>query len=902
MRWNINISVGLRFFFFILVSLPCIVMGQKGEEQVFRDIWVFNDSSSIVIGNYGVIEITEDRGKTWINPSSNTTSNLNGIFFKSRLVGWICGTKGCILKTTDGGKTWLSKFSTTAVDLQEIKYVAENKIYATLKTGDLIISADDGETWTGGELQNNNLPDKPENKGKEKISNPSFTEVKQKLKKADSSYEEVNQSKQSTKEKFKAGSKSEIAEDYQNEGPNSRPNAGSGVNRKNRLFNDSIVSFKLSQLKDFWGKYSFLASQTIDYESTEVIKDVFNISKKDSLSREQLQKNVNLSQINSLKKQIGLELTGNYQENFNPSLGAEDILVYRRRVQVGLDWNILQNGFLSNKYKREILKNENTILDLMPRKKLSEVDYMKVFHSIVYAFNEQKIKLLQEREKIIEEKIATANELFIMKSLKKIDLMEMIKQQVDVKSMYQIYKTYNEQLIQTEPQTTSFTKTLPVFDIQMQSLFKYSGIKQSDSILKLKTKNLELQNSFWNRVNLTANLKYNYFDLVQSSSSSRDFISTGFGFSIPLPFNLNSRKGLIKDKNALESFDQKVVSDAQHSELLNHLYEFRYKLKQYNNFSESYKRYVELIRLERVKENFKNYDFNPVTALNYLDELLGVQIEMLDLQQRMYIDLLDIYSKSNANSIQELITPFDGSPSSVELESPGAAMYIWSKSFSRHDNNFIFEYLQVNNINTALISLSNNPEYARNASLLMNRLNKNNVKIEVLVGNNSLFNSNNPEAFIEEILQPYDLSLIQSIHLDIEPQTFPGWDQNKASLLVDYVKLLKKVKSFCQSKNLQLSVSIPTYYDESVLKEIYSLADRVYIMAYENVKPEFLASKLSEELSIGLQKTTIALRFQDFKNNLEVNRLKEYLKSELKVKSFALHEMEGFINLEKGTD
>jgi len=69
MRWNINISVGLRFFFFILVSLPFIVMGQKGEEQVFRDIWVFNDSSSIVIGNYGVIEITEDRGKTWINPS-----------------------------------------------------------------------------------------------------------------------------------------------------------------------------------------------------------------------------------------------------------------------------------------------------------------------------------------------------------------------------------------------------------------------------------------------------------------------------------------------------------------------------------------------------------------------------------------------------------------------------------------------------------------------------------------------------------------------------------------------------------------------------------------------------------------------------------------------------------------
>ena len=134
---------------------------------------------------------------------------------------------------------------------------------------------------------------------------------------------------------------------------------------------------------------------------------------------------------------------------------------------------------------------------------------MKVYHSIVYAFNEQKIKLLKEREQIIEEKITTANDLFVMQSLKKIDLMEMIQQQVDVKSMYQIYKAYNEQLVQTEPQTIPVTKVLPVFDIQSDRLFNYTIQQQTDSILKLKTKNLQLQNSFWNTVNLSANFRYN---------------------------------------------------------------------------------------------------------------------------------------------------------------------------------------------------------------------------------------------------------------------------------------------------------------------------------------------------------------------------------------------------------
>ena len=73
-------------------------------------------------------------------------------------------------------------------------------------------------------------------------------------------------------------------------------------------------------------------------------------------------------------------------------------------------------------------------------------------------------------------------------------------------------------------------------------------------------------------------------------------------------------------------------------------------------------------------------------------------------------------------------------------------------------------------------------------------------------------------------------------------------------------------------------------------------------MAYENVKPEFIANKLREELAIGPNKTIVALRSQDFKNRLQLENLKKFLRADLKVKGFAFHDMEGFINMEKANE
>lgn len=876
------------------------VWAQQAREIVFRDIWVFNDSSSIVIGNYGVIERTVDKGKTWSTPKSNTNSNLNGIVFKDKKIGIICGTKGCILKTTDGGKTWTEKYSGTTTDLQEVKYVDGKNLYITKKNGGYLTSPDGGETWLGGENEQVAPSKSAQSQAGSKDKANNFQEVKEKLHKgSDFEVPKTNKSNAKTKES-KTKAKAEKPEEGTfvelEEGPVTKDRGYSSSK-------DSIVSSKLGELREFWSKYNYLASKKTDFESIYVLKKVFDINQNDTMDRNDMVQRVNYAQIDALKKQIGLSVGGNYQENFNPGVGANDLLVYKRRAQVGLDWNILGNGLISSKYKQEILRNENTILGLIPKKNLTEAEYLKVYHSIIYAFNEHKIKLLQEREKIIEEKISTANDLFVMQSLKKIDLMEMIQQQVDVKSQYQIYKAYNEQLVQTEPQSIPVNKVLPVFDIVSDRLFNYSIQQQNDSIVKLKTKNYQLQNSFWNTVDLSANVRYNYFDLVQSTSSTRDFVSAGLSFSLPLPLNINGKKAVVKEKAALEVFDQKTEQDAQNSEWLNRLYEFRYKLKQYNNLTESHKKYEELVRLERVKESLKNYDFNPISALNYIDELLGMEIDMLDLQQRMYIDLLDIYIKSSStNGIMDLVMPYDAGRVDPERDSVETSMYIWSKSFTRHNTDFIKEYLKLNGLKRALISPNKNPDQARVISKLIDKLAKNNIEVEALIGNNNLLNDPDPELYLTQLMSVYDLSQFEAIHLDVEPQAMPEWDVDKEAALVKYLEMLKRVRDFCNENKLKLSVSIPTYFPQPTLMEIYKLADHVYVMAYENVKPEFIANKLREELAIGPNKTFVALRSQDFKNRLQLENLKKFLRADLKVKGFAFHDMEGFINMEKANE
>ena len=86
-----------------------------------------------------------------------------------------------------------------------------------------------------------------------------------------------------------------------------------------------------------------------------------------------------------------------------------------------------------------------------------------------------------------------------------------------------------------------------------------------------------------------------------------------------------------------------------------------------------------------------------------------------------------------------------------------------------------------------------------------------------------------------------------------------------------YIQVLKQAKQFADAHKLELSVSIPLSYPETILEEINKTCNRVYLMAYENVDVEFILRKTAEEKKILNSKCVLALRTKDFKTRTEMD-------------------------------
>ena len=662
---------------------------------------------------------------------------------------------------------------------------------------------------------------------------------------------------------------------------------------------DSLISSKIADLNFFWEKYNDLSGMNTKFESYASVPEIYKINDADSVSLADYQNKVNDAKIQLLKENVGIAATGNYLENFNPGLNTDDNLIYHRRFQAGLDWNVLSDGYISNRYKQQILKNESTINSLQPKTKIKSDDYIAISHKIIYSFNIHKIEILKKRQQIIDDKISIANELYLLKHLLRADLLEIMQQQVDVGSMNQIYKSYNEQLSLQIDEKKLPENVLPLFDVDITKAFSFNAQPANDSILKLEIENIELQHKPLNDIKLNTQIRYNYYDLISTTVANRSFMSAGLGLSVPIPLGIKANKNIVGSQSKLLTYELQDNAKEQQTDLLNSFYEFRYKLKQYNNFYEKRKKYDELIRVERVKEKFGDFEFNPLSALNLLDEALSVDIEMLDLQQEMYLQLLDINSKIPGSDVASFIKPYKIDTLTMVHEKTNKAIYIWSEAQTKYSASYIEEYLRLNKISTAIISLKKDQSNKNEATALFDKLAASGIRSELLVGNNKLLTQKDPVAFYDSLLSGLNLKNISAIHLDVEPHTLADYDANKDKYLNMYVELLKKTKIYCSQKGLKLSVSIPVFYPETTLKDIYAQADNVYLMAYEHSDVDFIIRKVKEEFAIDASKTVIALRAKDFKNRNECEKLITELSQTLNTSRFALHDLETFVKLDE---
>ena len=60
----------------------------------------------VVVGERGLIAVSDDEGKTWHQASVPVSVSLTAVSFATPKKGWALGHRGVILATSDGGESW----------------------------------------------------------------------------------------------------------------------------------------------------------------------------------------------------------------------------------------------------------------------------------------------------------------------------------------------------------------------------------------------------------------------------------------------------------------------------------------------------------------------------------------------------------------------------------------------------------------------------------------------------------------------------------------------------------------------------------------------------------------------------------------------------------------------------
>ncbi|MGE5819328.1 MAG: YCF48-related protein [Deltaproteobacteria bacterium] len=100
-----------------------------------------------IVGYYGTILHSQDRGLTWVRQQSGTSEALFRVVFRGEKYGWACGSYGTLLHTEDGGETWRRQKVPLEEHLFGLDFIDELHGVAVGSRGAVLLTEDGGTTW-----------------------------------------------------------------------------------------------------------------------------------------------------------------------------------------------------------------------------------------------------------------------------------------------------------------------------------------------------------------------------------------------------------------------------------------------------------------------------------------------------------------------------------------------------------------------------------------------------------------------------------------------------------------------------------------------------------------------------------------------------------------------------------
>lgn len=561
-----------------------------------------------------------------------------------------------------------------------------------------------------------------------------------------------------------------------------------------------------------------------DFNATD---ELFNLSEPrlELVSKEQIFK----YRIEEKKKDIGLNLKGQYFLNYDPTFEDDDAgdVFNGTRARVGLEWQLLNEGWLGNRAKARNLENQRKLEELKYSLNKNDQRLYFRYNVLIYLFNEAKITLLKARLAQLNQQIELLYKVYFLKGILYEEIIEVKSKIEEANVQLANYQDYNHWVEKTLDIINLKNKykidDLPVLMVDLDFLLEDESKSQLiDSIANLE-KDIALKNQKGiNDISLRLQLYQNMGFKNDLVSIDRSFASVGFGFSIPTEifYNKKSKEKLsyarLQERLKFNNYEQLNTS----SEIINYHYEYSYKLKTYMQFIHKEMLYREKIRVEVVSQ--KNYldIYRSLRILRYMDVLRNIQLEVLDLKQQMYLLLLKMYGKTHYESLRAFVRPLEVADFYERLPAH-RGLVLEEKALKEFDRFFIKDYLLTNAFERVVVEESTagaSPEFLA----LQELLKSSKIRVDRRLKDQRLLNTRDEGT--SEIVHSLIKENFDGVVLDFSSQNSPAWRTKIREFLV------RKFDFFANSNqggtrkptaiNVKLSKGYPLEFILTLAKEV----------------------------------------------------------------------------------
>lgn len=631
-----------------------------------------------------------------------------------------------------------------------------------------------------------------------------------------------------------------------------------------------------------------LSSREFQSGNTDDVKRIFSINNSEPLSTyaEILTK---IAKKDLLSHDIGLKLRAHYITNINKNFFEEDdTLPYNWRAYLGIEWDIFKDGFLENKQKIKALEDEILVDRLLfPLRRNNEM-YPYLRNSIIYLFNEAKKEKLKKKIEFLTKYQEILNGLYFSGIVQHEEILNLEKEIQRAKNMLEEYINYSENLpVSMKNQLSNIdASTLPVLIIDIEKLNKAIA----DPFLRDKIITCQ-KSSLTYKYKSDYDLKLTPFIRYYTGDGNNNYFSFGVMLNLPLPVNSDKfRQQIIAEEKYIESIYDRNVRDSIH-DVMNTYYEYSYKIDDLIKFTFQKQELNDKIYKNLIKFDLKDPNFSIDELAKLYIQSIDTDFEILHIKQLLYLKIAFILKYLPEDfSIFPYFTQLNIEREIKTNQRTGErSIYIWSDEFNNIDNKSLFWFLKIKSIKHALISLGSKTEREKLNQFI--KLAGETFSIEALLGDNTLlFNREKLIGLLNEI-SSYEF---KGIHIDVEPYTFSDWETQKIKYLELYKDMLKTINENPWRKGKIFSISIPVFYSDDFLKEIFPLVDKVYVMAYGTKKTDTVARWLKKLVEIDREKVVIAIRIKDFKFENEIEDFISALQKETGLSCFALHSLSDY--------